>query len=101
MRNTLSMLPSQFIEKGFKKDKCSDEQNVVLLLILFTLGKTVHTFILDMDYGAVYMVGYWTKGDDSVRWTYWQVSVTDPGNLHVSTLSQAADRSRRERKEKS
>ena len=32
----LSILESQFIEKGFKKAKNS-EQNVVLLLFLFTL----------------------------------------------------------------
>ena len=36
---TLSILQSQFIEKGFKKAENS-EQNVVLLLFLFTLDKT-------------------------------------------------------------
>ena len=35
---TLSILQSQFIEKGFKKAKNS-EQNVVLLWLLFTLDK--------------------------------------------------------------
>ena len=35
----LSILQSLFIEKGFKKTKKS-EQNVVLLLFLFTLEKT-------------------------------------------------------------
>ena len=34
---TLSILQSEFIEKGFKKAENS-EQNVVLLLFLFTLG---------------------------------------------------------------
>ena len=33
---TLSFLPSQFTEKGFKKTENS-EQNVVLLLLFFTL----------------------------------------------------------------
>ena len=35
---TLSILQSQFTEKGFKKAENS-EQNVVLLLLLFTLDK--------------------------------------------------------------
>ena len=35
---TLSILQSQFIEKGFKKAENS-KQNVVLLLFLFTLDK--------------------------------------------------------------
>ena len=50
---TLSILQSQFIEKGFKKAKNS-EQNVVLLLFLFTLDKHMlvaakHVFCCDKN----------------------------------------------------